>query len=429
MAAGAGLMVLIVVGITAWPVTYKGRTVNGWLLLANSDDHQERNSADAAFKSLGARAVPDLIAALRARETFLHRARVWISQSILRRDPQVLPATQRRVLAAAALAKLGPVASPAAPQLVASLADRDWQVVANSAEALRRIGVAVTTDVVRALRSPHWGTRMQAITLLGNSPFDTETNQWLAALAVATSDRESPVRAAAIWALGITHDPRYVARIEAGVSDTDIGVRRAALESLGRLGPLAASAAPSLRTALKDQNYSVRVNAAHALWRVTGDADEALPVLQRELTDSDGSCEAALRIRDMGRAAESAIPALLARLGSEAVHRPSRTPSPTAMALGSVGPAAVPGLIELLGHERAEAGPSRGTRRTQVARAGGSSRCGSPDHRRPGVGRDWFRCGTRFGASGPTEPRVNGISAIGGTGSPSADQTRDGHRR
>lgn len=354
IAAGAGLMVLIVVGITAWPVTYKGRTVNGWLLLANSDDHQERNAAEAAFQALGARAVPDLILALRARETFLHRARLWISQRVLRRDQQELSAAQRRMAATAALAELGPVASPAAPQLVASLADEDRQVVGNAAEALRRIGVTVTAEVVRGLSSPESAVRFEATLLLCDSPFDTETNQWLAALVVATSDRESRVRAAAISVLGETRDPRHVARIEAGLNDADPRVRRSAVWYLGELGPLTASAVPSVRNALTDPDGRVRISAARALWRMTGDADEAVAVLQRELAASDGNYQTALTISEMGRSAESAIPALLARLGSEAVHRPSRTPSPTAMALGSVGPAAVPGLIELLGHERAE---------------------------------------------------------------------------
>lgn len=354
MAAGAGLMVLIVVGITAWPVTYQGRTVNGWLLLANSDDHQERNAAEAAFQALGARAVPDLIVALRARETFLHRARLWFSQSILRRDLQGLPPAQRRVLAAAALAKLGPVASPAAPQLVASLADKSTRVVGNAAEALRRIGVAVTAEVVRGLHSPESNIRLEATLLLGDSPFAVETNRSLSALVAATDDPAPLVRAAAILVLGKTLNPRHVARIEAGIKDTDTSVRRIAVWRLGELGPLAASATPSVRMALADPDGRVRIAAARALWRMIGNAEEAVAVLQRELAASDGNYQTALTISEMGRSAESAIPALLARLESEAVHRPSRTPSPAALALGSVGPAAVPGLIELLEHERAE---------------------------------------------------------------------------
>ncbi|WP_406092548.1 HEAT repeat domain-containing protein [Streptomyces sp. NBC_01013] len=55
--------------------------------------------------------------------------------------------------------------------------------------------------------------------------------------------------------------------------------RRAAASALGRLGPLAAVAAPRLRALLLHEELWLRVDAAIALWEVSGRAEESVPVL------------------------------------------------------------------------------------------------------------------------------------------------------
>lgn len=55
--------------------------------------------------------------------------------------------------------------------------------------------------------------------------------------------------------------------------------RRAAASALGRLGPLAAVTAPRLRALLLHEELWLRVDAAIALWEVSGRAEESVPVL------------------------------------------------------------------------------------------------------------------------------------------------------
>ncbi|MEU1346024.1 PBS lyase [Streptomyces sp. NPDC005776] len=55
--------------------------------------------------------------------------------------------------------------------------------------------------------------------------------------------------------------------------------RRAAASALGRLGPLAAVTAPRLRALLRHEELWLRVDAAIALWEVSGRAEESMPVL------------------------------------------------------------------------------------------------------------------------------------------------------
>lgn len=55
--------------------------------------------------------------------------------------------------------------------------------------------------------------------------------------------------------------------------------RRAAASALGRLGERAASAAPKLRALLRHEELWLRVDAAIALWEVTGRAADVVPVL------------------------------------------------------------------------------------------------------------------------------------------------------
>lgn len=55
--------------------------------------------------------------------------------------------------------------------------------------------------------------------------------------------------------------------------------RRAAASALGRLGPLAEVTAPRLRALLGHEELWLRVDAAIALWEVSGRARESVPVL------------------------------------------------------------------------------------------------------------------------------------------------------
>ncbi|WP_405405456.1 HEAT repeat domain-containing protein [Streptomyces sp. NBC_01104] len=87
--------------------------------------------------------------------------------------------------------------------------------------------------------------------------------------------------------------------------------RRSAASALGRLGPLAAVTAPRLRALLLHEELWLRVDAAIALWEVSGRAEESVPVLL-------AAWEKNRHVRV--RVAECLARAGAAGAGSDAVH-------------------------------------------------------------------------------------------------------------
>jgi HEAT repeat protein len=63
------------------------------------------------------------------------------------------------------------------------------------------------------------------------------------------------------------------------LSDRDAWVRMGVLNALGEMGPAAKPTLERIRVALRDSTEKVRLNAAVALWRITGKKEESLAVL------------------------------------------------------------------------------------------------------------------------------------------------------
>jgi HEAT repeat protein len=151
-----------------------------------------------------------------------------------------------------------------------------------------------------------------------------------------------------------TEASRTIPFLIARLDDAEVTVRAAAASALGDLGPAAASATNRLVAMMNSGSAPERAAAASAVWEITRDTTQTLPALRALLGEDEARSSAALVLGRMDRRAETAAPALLAALAQERTHRPSRTPSMVAVALGKVGPAAVPGLIELTGHAQAD---------------------------------------------------------------------------
>jgi hypothetical protein len=83
-----------------------------------------------------------------------------------------------------------------------------------------------------------------------------------------------------------------------------------AVEYLGEIGVGASPVVAILRRALRHESGGIRVSAARSLWRITGSADEALPVLIRDLKSPYGEMEIIECLAAMGKAARQAIPEL-----------------------------------------------------------------------------------------------------------------------
>jgi HEAT repeat protein len=90
-----------------------------------------------------------------------------------------------------------------------------------------------------------------------------------------------------------------------------------AARALELLGPIARDAAPALRKALSHEYHWVRVHAARALWTITQDPDEVLPVLLEELRCRPAGLLVADCLGEMGHGAQAAIPALRRIIDSE----------------------------------------------------------------------------------------------------------------
>jgi len=160
---------------------------------------------------------------------------------------------------------------PLLPALTAACADRDPEVAADALEvlaALEEKAAPARAAVERALRRP-----------------------------------EAKVRAAAAWAffrMGDAAVRETAAALIAALRDDDVKVRRAAAIVLGRTKVEAA--ASELKRLIRDPE--VKVDAAFAYWRASGDAATALPVL-RAAADVHG-------LAAMGPAARPAVPDLVA---------------------------------------------------------------------------------------------------------------------
>jgi HEAT repeat protein len=94
-------------------------------------------------------------------------------------------------------------------------------------------------------------------------------------------------------------------------------IRHQAAIALGKLGPLAKPAVPALKKALADKTFAPQVQAAEAIWRISDETELPLKVLQRELRGTQVPLEACQSLGRMGPAAKSAIPTLVQALKSK----------------------------------------------------------------------------------------------------------------
>jgi HEAT repeat protein len=275
---------------------------------------------------LGPEMLPDLIAALDHEHSrvvmgacvALHevgpQAKVAVSRLIrlLEKDD---PAT--RTGAIYAFMGIGPEARAAVPALIKTLTHENFHMQYWACRALARIGPGAKAAVpvlLRQLREGLPSVRRHAALALGGIGPDIG-QQGLEALVRAIKDPLHPVR-------------------------------EDAARALGQLGPFAKSAAPALQEASASESLGIRVEAATALWLVTGKPEAAVAVLIEKLEDLTVGCKAAEALVEIGPpAAEAAVPAITKLLESEdAVSRLC-----AAEALGRIGPAAKSAVPALTG--------------------------------------------------------------------------------
>lgn len=349
-AAGAAFWTMPLCLLLLWPTAfvgagqepaYQGKRLSYWVNALKQRNEKSRLQAEQALVSIGAPAVPALIAALK--------------------DPQLQDE------AAAVLGKIGAAAKDAVPALADPILRGDVFLGSPCKNALKAIGEPAVPGLIEAMATSSNATELAylmseigapavpgLIRLLEKASIPEPRvaaamamgymrqagQEGVPALTAALQDKEALVRRAAARALGDigSATPPMMTALKAALSDPDDGVRysagesllqlgvsgveavpllirriegrgnvRSALRALGEIGPPAKDAVATLIKTLKDRDLNVRILAAQALGKIGPAAREAVPALEELASASPGTLPGAIRGERDVRAALDAV--------------------------------------------------------------------------------------------------------------------------
>ncbi|WP_240134954.1 PBS lyase [Streptomyces sp. MUM 178J] len=188
-----------------------------------------------------------------------------------------------------ALGHLGAAAGPLVPALCARLGalpldDRLYDRAAPLLHAVTELRAAdALPEVLRVLRGApehrrEWVVECALRALTAFGPAAEEAAPELRRLLRDPSPSLAALAAQAVWA--VEHDAgAALGALRAALEASQPLALRSAAAALGTLGPAAAEVAGELGALLRSPEPGIRVDAAQALWRVTGDRERAWPVL------------------------------------------------------------------------------------------------------------------------------------------------------
>jgi HEAT repeat protein len=251
--------------------------------------HRDAASAQQAAQDLGqmgpaaAPAAGDLIQAFQFDEetvfTAASDALVKVGASSIPSLTLVLghPNFIVRRRAALTLARFGPEARRAAPDLVGLLTDPHEDVRAAAEKALLQIGDAAIPALKDALKTSGSGTRDVVMATL--SRFGSKAVPIL--LECLRKDDDAIIRSRSAEALGrIQAGPEVQEGLIQALSDLDENVRGSAADSLGQLKPVATAAiGPLIAISEEDHDALARKRAAEALGLIGPVTRESIPGL------------------------------------------------------------------------------------------------------------------------------------------------------
>ncbi|WP_449352844.1 HEAT repeat domain-containing protein [Streptomyces shaanxiensis] len=189
---------------------------------------------------------------------------------------------------------LGPAAAPLAPALRRRLGETTldspgvFERAVPLLSAVAALGDAeAVPEVLRLVRGVPVGLRLRdavvesavrALDTLGSVGASAVAPEVVPVLRELLGTEHAAVAAGALWS--VEADASAVLPVLTAELAEGRPRRRPAAEVLARLGPEAASASAGLRRMVRADDLWERVSAACALWRITGDADLAAPVLR-----------------------------------------------------------------------------------------------------------------------------------------------------
>ncbi len=234
-----------------------------------------------------------------------------------------------------ALGTIGPAAGAALPFVLQALSDSEMQ--GNALTALDGIGspppsaIPALLDIIRHGQPVLRPAAVEALMLMGTNAtpalpsleeLERDGDPVVRVLATASTGqiKQVPELAAARLAQDFTNTEvrgelwSVRNRLEGPEILRSIGLshRQTAAWLLGDIGPPARAAVPALKEALNSQNPWLPTIAARALYKITGEPQQALPGLVASLSQADDeTCFLAIFVlSEMGTNAQPAIPAL-----------------------------------------------------------------------------------------------------------------------
>jgi HEAT repeat protein len=305
---------------------------NAWI------DHKQYDAVlglSDTLEEIGKPAVPTVVRVLQSDDDTARRWAAWTLVGIGRSVSESLPALINalsdrdsgvRDAVSRAIGQLGPEAAQAVAALIAAVQDGRLNC--------SQLAVAVTNI------GPPARSAMPLLVAGLNSDDEPALSRIIHAICSVGADDEATVdtvnkaiedgRIRRAWAIdsfarlkGAAAAKAMLVLVEALEGTDDYTTRQVAAAALGQIGPPAKSALPKLRFASGDKEFPVRLQAALAIWRLTGETTPMQAALTSAFHDqietSDYNTwyrrrETLCAVRDMGPAAAPLLPALQAAM-------------------------------------------------------------------------------------------------------------------
>jgi HEAT repeat protein len=308
--------------------------------------------------------VPALTKSLQDVDTEVRRCAAHALGSIGKEAMSALPALasafkdrdrEVRTVALSSVRKIGPKGSELALPLVALLAEPDAEMQEAAFQALLALGSdgeEAVAKLVEARDGTQLKSRQFAVQVLAKL---TSGNEELLPVFLKGLDNGDPVvrRHTVATLVGLEPRPESTAAFLGRIQDADAEVRRLAGQGLERATTFTKEQLPLLSTALKNDQVTVRAAAARGLGKLGQDAASAADDLIESLDDSDLGVRtaAASALTSTDVRSKRAIEPLYRLLPEPKIDSKTTEKNPrrvAAIALGKVGPEAIPSLGKAL---------------------------------------------------------------------------------